>query len=165
MSGAQTNVVAGAHEATSPQRIALRPHGSLPWLVLPQGIALEVLLDLQPIQMPNTQPWFYGVVSQRGNLLPIFDLALWAGVARDRDAKPYIVSIGKGSADFAIVSETTPALMRLERIEDRPVGLDALAPYVNRTFSGPEGDAYEFDIERWFALAAGNIAKTQQFMR
>lgn len=151
--------------ATTP-RIAFRAHPRLPWMLVPDGIPMQVLIDVVPVRVPNTRAWFRGMVSQRGNLLPVFDLAVWAGL-ESNDAKTLIVAVGVGASACAIVCAVAPTLL----VPRSPLGrgdadttdtakTTALAPYLGPAFDSVEGSVREFDFRRWLATAAQDISST-----
>lgn len=169
-----------AQAATDVARIAFRPHRSLPWLVLPQGLAMQVLIEAHAVQVPNTRSWFRGVVSQRGNLIPVFDLAEWAGLTPERTEREQIASVNLGAqaSACALVCSESPTLTRASSAADVASGRgastmpetnaaanvadipDALAPYVSRVLDCDLGQAHEFDILRWIANAAAQVPAT-----
>ena len=139
-------------------RIAFRPHRQLPWLLLPEGMPLQVLIEAAPVRVPNTRPWFQGVVSQRGNLLPVFDLAGWAGLSDETDARRQVVAIGLGAQACAMLCATTPTLMAIGAEDATPTEDGALSPFLGRSYISALGRAREFDIQRWLTTAARQIS-------
>lgn len=152
--GSVSGVVSTA-PAVAP-RIAFQAHPQLPWLLVPEGVPMQVLIDAVPVRVPNTRSWFKGVVSQRGNLLPVFDLADWAGLSAS-DAKPLIVSAGVGASACAIVCAATPTLLFAEREATPAATVAALEPFLGRAHASAQGIAREFDLQRWLAAAAQDI--------
>jgi chemotaxis signal transduction protein len=145
----------------APPRIALRPQAGLPWLLLPQGVPLEVLIDAVGIQVPNTQPWFDGVVSQRGNLLPVFDLAKWAGLKTTSRDKRQIVVVGLGTRHCALLTASAPMLIRVDTpIPSSASDVGTLSPFLRERYATPHGDAYEFDIERWLTVVSQQVPRS-----
>lgn len=144
-------------EATAP-RIAFRPHHALPWLLLPEGKPLQVLVDSTTVRVPNTRRWFLGVASQRGNLLPVFDMASWAGLPDEVDTHPQIISIGLGTQACAILCTTTPTLLKVSSEERTSVGDGVLSPFLGRSYTSAQGGARDFDIQRWLATVAQQIS-------
>ncbi len=139
-------------------RIAFRPHRALPWLLLPEGMPLQVLIDAAPVRVPNTRPWFQGVVSQRGNLLPVFDLAGWATLPNDSEAQPQIVAIGLGAQACAMLCAAAPTLLSVGAEDPTSSENAALSPFLGRGYISALGRAREFDIQRWLATAAQQIS-------
>lgn len=159
MAATDAGIVGSAATAQSAApRIAFRPHPQLPWLLAPQGIPLQVLIDAAPVRVPNTRPWFRGVVSQRGNLLPVFDLAGWSGLDDD-DAKTHTVSVGVGAQACAILCASAPTLLltgaRTSAVDGEST---ALGPYLGESYVSAQGIAREFDLAGWLAAAAQDIS-------
>ncbi len=153
--------IAGAGDATaSAARIVYRPHAQLPWLLAPEGVALQVLMDTTPVRVPNTRPWFRGVVSQRGVLLPVFDPAVWAGLERDGGRRLQIVAVALGAQACALVCEDPPTLTAPGAELHAAEAEGALSPWLGRTFASALGSVREFDIRRWLADAAQQIVGT-----
>lgn len=154
---------AAASAAAAPPtlRIALRPHDALPWLLMPQGVALEVLIDASAVRVPNTNDWFHGVVSQRGNLLPIFDLATWAGLHVEPDRPRQVIVVGLPSRMFGLMSDATPALVQLQGMDGKQAGYTgALSPYLTFVHADGREEAYEFDASTWLAHVSQQISRT-----
>ncbi len=142
-------------------RIALRPHDALPWLLLPQGVALEILIDASAVRVPNTHDWFHGVVSQRGNLLPIFDLAAWAGLRVDPDRPRQVMVVGLPSRMFGLMSDATPTLLQIKGTGGKRAGYTgALSPYLSFLHADDREEAYEFDASTWLAHVSQQISRT-----
>jgi hypothetical protein len=148
--------------ASAAPRIAFRPHHALPWMILPQGMALQVLIDAAPVAVPNTRPWFRGVISQGGNLVPVFDIAEWAGCARDPSTSTQIVSIGQGANACAVLCCETPTLLRVGEPVGDAATAGALAPFAAHAYDSALGKAHELDIQRWLAAAAAQVSAIDQ---
>ena len=138
-------------------RIGFRPHPRLPWLLAAPGVPLQVLIEAAPVRVPNTPAWFRGVVSQRGNLLPVFDLARWAGLDDIGMERPQIVSVGQGAQACAVVCGIAPSLIAVIAETDRVEAAGALSPFLGLAYATSRGMACEFDIARWLATAASRI--------
>lgn len=139
-------------------RIAFRPHRDLPWLLAPEGVPLQVLIDASPVRVPNTRAWFRGMVSQRGNLLPVFDLAGWAGLPAETGARPQTVAIGVGALACAVLCDTAPTLIAPgDEIAATDEG-GALSGFLGRGYASAQGSAREFDFRRWLTAAAQQIS-------
>ncbi len=157
---------ASAPAAPSAPRIALRPHDALPWLLLPQGTPLEILIDASAVRVPNTNDWFQGVVSQRGNLLPIFDIASWAGLHTAADRQRQVVVVGLPSRMFGLMSDTTPALFHIQGTGGRRAGYSgALSPYLSLAHSNGREEAYEFDASGWLTHVSQDITRAGGIVR
>jgi len=150
---------AGAQEfgSAANARIALRAHRDLPWLLMPQGVPLQILIDATPVRVPNTRSWFRGVVSQRGNLLPVFDLAGWAGLETDEQTRPLVVAIGAGQLSCAVIADFSPMLIVPEEATTQANDDGALSGFLGQGYACAQGDAREFDFRRWLTAAAQQI--------
>jgi len=154
---ASAEIAEGAPQAVP--RLGFRPHPQLPWLLAPPGVPLQVLIEAAPVRVPNTPHWFRGVVSQRGNLLPVFDLAGWAGLDDTGMERPQVVSVGSGAQACAVLCGITPSLISIveDAEADAAGSAGALAPFLGRAYATSLGLAREFDVARWLAAAASNI--------
>lgn len=148
----------GIEDGSAPLRIAFHPHRELPWLLVPEGVPLQVLIDASPVRVPNTRAWFRGMVSQRGNLLPVFDLAGWAGLPADADTRPQIVAIGTGTLACAVLCDTAPTLIRPGDEIDAADDIGALSSFLGRRYACAQGSAREFDFRRWLTATAQRIS-------
>ena len=144
-----------AERATT--RIAVQPHPLLPWLLMPDGVPVQMLIDTAPVRVPNTQPWFRGVVSQRGNLMPVFDLGFWAGYPPVESGRMHIVAVGVGARALALVCAVAPALVLPEARADQAVEAGLLTPFLGAGFASAVGTVHAFEIERWLAVAATQV--------
>ncbi len=152
---ARTDDAGGASQAAP--RIGFRPHLQLPWLLAAPGVPLQVLIEAAPVRVPNTPAWFRGVVSQRGNLLPVFDLARWAGLDDTGMERPQIVSVGQGAPACAVVCGIAPSLISIIGETDSVETEGALSPFLGPAYATSQGMAHEFDVARWLATAASNL--------
>jgi chemotaxis signal transduction protein len=157
-----------ASSASDAPRIGLRPHPALPWLLLPPGVPAQVLADAMLVRVPNTRKWFRGVVSQRGNLLPVFDLGEWVGqgltVGDDRQ-EPLVVMISIGTDTFALLSHATPSLVRVAPLDvaaTEPSSYGPISGYLGQTWEVASGGAdsrhaYDFDARLWLSDVARQL--------
>lgn len=160
---AATGDIAGGFSGEMPRvrrpRIALHVHEAMPWLLLPDGVPVQLLTDAVPVRVPNTRSWFRGVVSQRGNLLPVFDLGLWAGLSPLERKRTMLAAVGQGAQSCALVCVAAPTLTTTS--DETPAGdlvdAGALAPYLGEALSSSLGAAWTFDISRWLSAAARQV--------
>jgi chemotaxis signal transduction protein len=158
MSALETTTGFEAAARAAAPRIAFRPHRQWPWMLLPEGMPLQILMEASAVRVPNTRSWFLGVVSQRGNLLPVFDLANWAELPVTADANPKVVAIGLGTQACGMLCVDAPTLLSVGT-EDFTLAEDgALSPFLGRGYTSALGRAREFDIQRWLATAAQQIS-------
>ena len=139
-------------------RIAFRPHLALPWLLLPEAMPLHVLFETTAVRVPNTRPWFHGVVSQRGHLLPVFDLAAWAGLSIEDDSTSKIVAIGLGAQACAMFCVGAPTLLKVGQKAPSSTEDGELSPFLGNSYSSTAGRACEFEIQRWLTAVAQRVS-------
>lgn len=65
---------ARSYSGSSDYRVVLG-FGPTHCLILPRGLSLEVLLDLEAVPLPGAPPWWRGLVGVRGEILPVLQLA------------------------------------------------------------------------------------------
>lgn len=140
-------------------RIALQPHPRLPWLLVPGGMPLQVLIDAEPVRVPNTRPWFLGVASQRGVLLPVIDLAGWAGLDGPPGQRRHLVALGAGAHACAVPCHIAPTLLVVADAIPESTGDDegALEAFLGQRVHASQGIARDFDAPGWFIAAARQI--------
>lgn len=119
--------------------------GSWPLLIAPQTFS-EVLARAVVHPLPHTPRWFLGMVNQRGNLLPVFDLhQVWHLPEAGRGARTILVlDQGQDAVGFCI--DGMPQSVRLEqRLTQLPPVPASLAAHV--------GAAYRSDRTTWLDFA------------
>mgnify|MGYP000856151074 CR=1 FL=1 len=151
MSAIDARAADAASASSAAPRIGFRPHPRLPWLLAPPGVPLQVLIEAAPVRVPNTPAWFRGVVSQRGNLLPVFDLARWAGLDDTGMDRPQVVSVGLGAQACAILCAIAPSLITIVEEAEHTEAEGPLSPFLGRAYATSRGMASEFDVARWLA--------------
>lgn len=157
-----------AHAVPDTPRIVVRMHPDMPLLAFPEGVALEVLADPVSIRIPNTRPWFDGAVGLRGNLLPLFDIALWAG-HRPATGQRRLLAVSSSRTPFALVSAEIPQLLTIapdtthathtaEIAAAAPA--QTLAPYLGAAHRTALGTVHDFDMQAWVAELRRDLAGT-----
>ncbi len=154
-----------AHAVPDTPRIVVRMHPDMPLLAFPEGVALEVLADPVSIRIPNTRPWFDGAVGLRGNLLPLFDIALWAG-HRPVTGPRRLLAVSSSRTPFALVSAEIPQLLTIApNTPDATPATHAaaapaqrLAPYLGAAHPTALGSVHDFEMQAWVAELRRDLA-------
>ena len=112
-------------------------------LLLPEGIVGEVFDDLPLCRLPNTSEWLHGMASQRGNVVPIFDLAKVFGLQLNSPAsnqeqinRKYFL-IGQREKTIGILIDEMPIRIFLggeDRLSSTPPLPAILQPFVNACY-------------------------------
>ena len=72
----------------------------------------EVITEFKLCAIPNTPPWFSGVINLRGNLVPVFDLAILFEAETGASKKKYLIVIGKGDQAAGVLVDKLPTILR-----------------------------------------------------
>ncbi|HRD66887.1 MAG TPA: chemotaxis protein CheW [Candidatus Competibacter sp.] len=130
-------------------------------LLIGQDTTSEVLEQASIYPIPNTPPWFLGLVNLRGNLVPIFDtkqfLELADGSVKGEKRRLLILDQGDKVAGILIdglpqVAMTSHALSRLPPLPT------ALRNHVAGAYAQDDVIWLEFDHQGFFQALGGRIA-------
>jgi purine-binding chemotaxis protein CheW len=90
--------------------------------------------------LPSAPGALAGVTNFRGEIVAVFDVGAWLGGDRPVQARPYIVALGRGRIEFAILADSVEELLRTapEAIVRRPW---RAAPGEAAAFGGITADA------------------------
>jgi hypothetical protein len=80
-------------------------------MLLPRGLRAEILI--QPIinRLPGAPNWLLGLVNARGELIPVIDLPLWAGLPHSTQKMQRVLHLGAGEQSFALSVDAEPRLL------------------------------------------------------
>jgi twitching motility protein PilI len=110
------------------------------------------LTDLPAIHaLPGTPGWFCGISNLHGKLVPVFDLARYAGVNHLAGAKLMLLVLGHGADAAGMLIDGLPQRLRLHATDRRDaVGVpDALQDCID--------GAFLIEDQQWFNLRAGAL--------
>lgn len=125
-------------------------------LLLPTGSVAQLLRNVRATLVPNTPPWLCGLLNRHGNLVPLFDLPHYFGLAA-RARCAHAVVVGDGDAAFALPVAVEPRVlppdMAHDDVRDAPHGLDG---FIGATYRHDGQHWYDFRFDLWLVrLAAG----------
>lgn len=72
------------------------------------SLAVELIELARCYDLPNSSPWFAGLVNLRGNLVPVFDLKCLLGASRSSGHRQMLLVIGSGEKIAALIIDGTP---------------------------------------------------------
>ena len=110
------------------------------------GFPVQVTEAPPMFSLPNTRPWCLGLANLRGNLTPVYDLAMLLGIEAPRRRNKLLV-VGAEEDAVAILINDTPTQVRIETDKASAVPGDVpefLARNVRASFT--------LDSGRWFEL-------------
>lgn len=78
-------------------------------LVLPRDEVSELIEKATVCSLPNTRPWFDGITSIRGNMVPVFDLHALFSI--ERPARRRLIVVGENRTSAAFWVDAFPRLL------------------------------------------------------
>jgi len=111
--------------------------GDLGLLLASDKVVSEIFETLPLCALPNTPAWVHAMANQRGNIIPIFDLAILLGMPKTETKRPYYLVIGQNEDAFGVLLDRLPEKVRLQpedALDNRPPIPRKLAPFVNRSY-------------------------------
>ena len=98
------------------------------WLMLPVKTNAEVIENASVFSVPNTPEWFLGLVNQRGNLVPVFDLKQLFGMESSIIRKSHMLIIDEGQKSACVLIDELPKSGRkMQRLSKTPPMPDCLS--------------------------------------
>lgn len=126
-------------------------------LLVPEGIETEVLDNPRVFPLPRAPHWLAGMLNQRGNVVPVFDIPkLLSSQARPSRARR-ILLMGRAAQAVAVYIDGLPQPLTTTDRVDNPADLPAmLQPFAEPAFSEQGADWFEFNHTEFFqCLSAG----------
>lgn len=108
--------------------------GELGLLLASDKLVIEIVDSLPLCRLPNAPAWLHAMANQRGNIIPIYDLALLLDQPRAMAKRQHFLIIIQDQDQFGIVIDQLPekiALLSDDFTEDTPPLPSGLAPFVN----------------------------------
>ena len=116
-------------------------------LLIGESVTSELTDVLQMCAIPNTASWMLGIANLRGNLFPVFEMAVLLGMEHNPKVKQMLLILGQGSSAAGIIIDGLPAqqiLAETDKLENLPALPQVIRPYVS--------SAYEKAGEMWFSF-------------
>lgn len=121
-------------------------------LLLPQDRVSELIENVSICRLPNTSPWFQGITSVRGNMVPVFDLHQQLGMpATDTERKMIMVDSGETAAMFWI--DYMPRLVMVtsdDMMPGRPPLPQLIADHARNFYLKDDQIWIDWDIRAFF---------------
>lgn len=130
-------------------------------LLLPEGTVGEVFDNLPLCNLPNTSEWLHGMASQRGKVVPIFDLAKVFGLKlkQEQVARKYFL-IGQREKTMGILIDEMPTRIFLgyeDRLSSTPPLPAILQPFVNACYQAEHRIWVDWDVDNFFLTVGDQI--------
>ncbi len=114
-------------------------------LLVPQQTASELISELSVFPVPNTPPWFPGLVNLRGNLVPVFDLRCLFALPDNAGSSRKLLVLDKEDNAAGVYVDGFPQPLRLTEPMSRTPSLpEILEEHVTA--------AYFVDDDVWLEL-------------
>lgn len=129
-------------------------------LLMPADRVSELIENLSICRLPNTPPWFQGIASVRGNMIPVFDLHELLAVpvlGKRQDRK--VITVDNGEAAAAFWVDEMPRLVMVTS-DDHMNNVPPLPPLIRDNARGyylkDEQIWIDWDVEAFFTVL-GNL--------
>jgi chemotaxis signal transduction protein len=101
-------------------------------LLAPASLYCELIAHAQVHALPGAQPWFSGLLNQRGNLIPVIDLRRALGDGRADMQQNKLFILGKAEKAMGLWIEGLPEVCRIDSapVRQLPALPAALEGYV-----------------------------------
>lgn len=147
------------------QAVGLRLAPGMPWLVAPTGAVCKYINHPMLAALPNVQPWFVGVYSEEGVLVPVFDLIGWSTAAsKGSAAGGGMTLISDGALHLGLICPEPPVVLSVMLDQAGPE-LPEGVPESLADFLGMEGlhtdlgAAFSFDPFAWLKQIANSVLR------
>ena len=147
--------IGSVSSADASSRVCVKLHPQLPTMVIPDGVAAQLEIDIAPAPVPNTKPWLKGVLNLRGNLVPVFDIGLWFGLPALESDSALIVA--PGTAALGVLCAEAPTLSVVKAGRDLDPA-DPMLGIASRRYDGADGPNYELDLPAWVSSVGSRLS-------
>lgn len=130
-------------------------------LLISPNITSELTEVKTVCSIPNTAPWFLGLINLRGNLVPVFDLNMLLQLEDDTEKKRMLLILGEGNTAGAIMINGLPLHITLsvaDKLDVLPPLPEALKPYTLVAFDRNGEVWFTFDHLGFFQSLATKVA-------
>ena len=125
--------------------------------MVPEGMVSELLHNSKIYHLPNANRWLVGLTNMHGNVMPIVDIASYAGVNISHLNKSNVLAIGEGELSIGVLIDGLPeAIKENEIINDISAVPEKLDAYIE---SGVYAEGYYWYELRIFDLFKGLASK------
>lgn len=113
-------------------------------------------------RLPNAPDWFIGIANLHGLLVPVFDLAIYLGLAHQPGAKPMLLVLGHGADAAGVLIDGLPQRLRFkpgDRAEGAPVPT-VLEACVHQTYWAAERTWMDLQVPVLLNQLSNELAAT-----
>lgn len=148
---------ADAHTSDVPLRYGVKL-GSL-GLLLPSGVVSDVIQDPAVYAIPKTVDWVRGLLNQRGNLVPVFDLHGLLGADEEAETERCLVVVDRGEKALGLVVDGLPKVAdTTQRVAHQIPLPELLRDHVERAFVEGRDVWLEVDLAAFIESLSDRMA-------
>jgi twitching motility protein PilI len=129
-------------------------------LLVPVEIYCEVIEQIPVNPLPNTQPWFGGLLNLRGNLVPVIDLHRLFGEESPDAKKRRLFTIDKGEKSVAVWIDGLPQVRSAfpQPLPEIPPAPAILESHINAAYQQQGHIWFSIDYDSFFKALGQQIA-------
>ena len=129
--------------------------------LIPRKTMSEVMKSFKVFPVPNTQLWFQGLTNLRGNLVPVFDLALLLGITDTPTTSNNLLILEKGAESIGVLIDSMPRSQDISSyhpLQKSPQLPAALNEYITEVYTFKDFLWVSIDHKEFFKSVKSNIA-------
>jgi hypothetical protein len=125
-------------------------------MLLPRGLRAEIIISPVINRLPGSPAWLLGLVNARGELIPVIDLPLWAGLPRGVEKIQRVLHLGAGEQSFALLVDAEPKLLFTQpsSVSNQTDIPDALKNYVTTDIVSDGVHWFDLNYAMWLSSFA-----------
>ncbi len=120
--------------------------------LLPKGLRAEIIRSPIISSIPSKNAWLAGIVNVRGELIPVIDLLIWAGLEESAEFKHsrQVLLLGEGESAVALMAEQQPELLMTSPATQSPtIVFPSLAAWTRSMHHANEQQWLDLDFKAW----------------
>ena len=135
--------------------------GDLGFLISSE-VLCEVMKNFRIYPIPKTEAWLHGLVNLRGNLVPVYDLAILLGISDVPTKHENLLIVDRGPESAGILIDSLPQSFEVNRMNELsqvpklPAGL---SDCVSGAYSKDDVIWLEFNHYEFFSSLKESIAR------
>lgn len=130
-------------------------------MLIPEQTLCEVMKEATIYPIPNTQKWMKGLINLRGNLIPVYDMALLLGLSQKSSRNDIVLIVGRGADSLALVSDMLPKSYEIsdwKQLSHTPRLAASLSDYVGEVYAAGDVIWIGIDYRSYFMFLKNRIA-------
>lgn len=129
--------------------------------LVPENTLSEVLKKFSVYPVPNTRPWLRGLVNLRGNLIPVYDVAMLFGLSAAPASYENLLILDKGVNAVGILINKLPQVCDVENwqaLDQAAVVMPGLEKFIKESYRHDDKVWSCFDHREYFESVKHDVA-------